>query len=416
MPVRIRYIACLNINRDNHDIMTDSTDIATEQIIEVRRRLFPKCLYHVFEKPIEIVKARGQYYNDTILDLYNNVCHVGHSNPRVLESVTECYRDVNINTRYLHRNLTDYAMELSRYIPQGYKMLFVNSGSEANDLALRIAMTAHPERKLGAMEYSYHGTTYLCDKVGHLFSTGEFKQTYAPDVVFIPRNDIESLSKHGNQLAGFIVETIQGVGGNVPLDTSFLQKAFQHCHDHGIITIADEVQTGFGRTGHTFWSYEYSELVPDIITCGKPIANGYPMGAIIMRPDLADLLGERYFNTFGGNSVATSVALAVLKEIEAHSLSENSKRLGEFLIRELKTFRDVADVTGRGLFIGFRVRGRNSKEIVEELKQRNVIVGSGANGTIRVKPPLVVTEQDIGTFLGILSSVINAESVKPKTT
>ena len=372
-------------------------------LMETRNRLFPRCLYHSFREPFVVEKANDQYYNSDILDLYNNVCHVGHSNRAVLRAVFKSYSTININSRFLHQNLVKYAERLERYIPAGYKMLFVNSGSEANDLALRIALLANPGKKLASMAYSYHGTSYLCDKVSHLYSVGIPKDvTTQEDIVYIPRNDLENLSSHKDQLAGFIVETIQGVGGNFPLSSSFLQKAFQWCKENSIITIADEVQTGFWRTGYNFWSYEYSGIVPDIITCGKPIANGYPMGAVIMRADLADLLGSYYFNTFGGSSAATGVALAVLNELEQRCLGYASKTLGDYLVSKLVTISWIHNITGRGLFIGFKTNFENPCEIVEYLKENKIIVGLGANGTIRIKPPLVITKENIDNFIQTL--------------
>jgi ethanolamine-phosphate phospho-lyase len=411
-------------------------------IIELRNKYFPKCLYHSYNSPIIVDHAKEQYYNDNILDLYNNVCHVGHSNEKIQKIISEEYSKININTRYLNSNLTNYAEKLSKYLPKSksYKILFVNSGSEANDLALRICMEANAKainndknndknNKLNqsrsqilSMEYSYHGTTYLCDKVSHLYSTGIAKESSNNNplnVKFLKRNskeDIDNNINAINTISALIVETIQGVGGNFNYSDDYLPYLFERAKENNIITICDEVQTGFGRTGHTFWAFEYYGLVPDIITCGKPIANGYPMGCVIIREDLAELLGDYYFNTYGGNSVACKVALTVLEELEDRDLQTNSKILGDYLIEELNKLKGVNKVSGhgvnkvsgRGLYVGIELDSVfDSKYIVEKLRELHILVGIGANNIIRIKPPLVINKNNIDTFINEFGKLLN---------
>ncbi len=396
--------------------------------LEKRLNYFPKCLYHSFDKPIELVSSKNQYYfdknNKQYLDLYNNVCHIGHSNDKIQEIIEKEYSLININTRYLNPNLTNYAEHLNKYLPKSkkYKMLFVNSGSEANDLALRITLLYNElkqkdelsksfEKHLLSMEYSYHGTTYLCDKVSHLYSTGVKKLengiNYKDGVMFIRRNNKMDILNYMKNASGFIVENIQGVGGNYDLDGDFLKFAFQKAKEHDVITICDEVQTGFGRTGYNFWAFEYFGLEPDIITCGKPIANGYPMGAIIIREDLAELLGNFYFNTYGGNSVACRVAKSVLEQLEEMELIKHSKEVGNYLKEKLEVIQGVISVSGRGLYLGIKMNNSyNTKNIVEKLKEFNIIVGLGSEGIIRIKPPLVVNKENINHFLNIFREIM----------
>jgi len=383
-----------------------------ETLIKKRQQYFPKCLYHAYQTPIEVKIAKDQYYNSEYLDLYNNVCQIGHSNSRIANVISQEYNQLNINTRFLNQNLTNYAEKLAQYVPhhKSYKFLFVNSGSEANDLALRIGLMKHPHKKIMSMEYSYHGTTYLCDKVSHLYSTGVIKsQTDNDQVVFIPRNALDRMITNLPQAGTLIIETLQGVGGNFNFDTTFLQKSFEHAKLNNVITICDEVQTGFGRTGHTFWAFQYYGLEPDIITCGKPIANGYPMGCVIVREDLADILGNFYFNTFGGNSVACHVAQIVLEEIENQRLMENCKVLGDYLIQQLTTMPCVEKVYGRGLYVGIQLHHNiDAPKIVEQLKDNKILIGIGANHILRIKPPLVVNKENIDTFLSILHKLLES--------
>lgn len=400
--------------------MNEMNDI--QKIIKERNDFFPRCLYYSFKDPILIHSAKNQYYNDDILDLYNNVSHIGHSNSKIAEVVSKEYNTVNINTRYLHKNLQEYASSLFEYIKplkNKYKMIFVNSGSEANDLALRISLiyrNSHDENKFISIKDSYHGTTYLCDKVSYLFPSGDLKDlkdNKDNDVIFINRNDIENLDNLFKErklnISSIIVETIQGVSGNYPLSQEFLQKLFYYANRDKIITICDEVQTGFGRTGETFWGFEYCGLAPDIITCGKSIANGYPMGAVIIREDLADLLGYSYFNTFGGNSVSCAVAKTVLEELKEKNLISNSKEMGDYLMKRLSSIKGIDNITGRGLFIGFNINlDKDPKEIIEKLKENKIIIGIGKDNRLRIKPPLIITKENIDHFIEILSKILSS--------
>ncbi len=412
--------------------MNDIGDLdIIKDIIKKRQEYFPKCLYHSFNNPLLVLSAKDQYYNNDVLDLYNNVTHIGHSNDNVLQTVQNSYKNVNINTRYLNEKLQEYAISLFKYIthlPKKYKVLFVNSGSEANDLALRLSLLYRysiNNKKFISLKDSYHGTTYLCNKVSYLYSNGETKNNInnenkneidnENDVIFIERNDIKDLdnifSIPRNNMSSVIVECIQGVAGNYPLNTEFIQKLFSYADSNNIITICDEVQTGFGRTGDTFWGFEYYGICPDIITCGKSIANGYPMGAVIIREDLSDILGNFYFNTYGGNSVACSIAKTVLEEIENRDLIKNSKEIGQYLLNKLIEISEnskISDITGRGLFIGFSINDNNrAKDIVEELKNNKIIVGLGKNNRIRIKPPMIVNKSNIDYFISTLKKLLD---------
>lgn len=382
-----------------------------------RNKFFPDCLYHSFNEPFFVEKASNVHYyspNDSspYLDMYNNVTHIGHSNPKVLEAVIRGYSTINIHTRYYQENLINYANHLFQYLPKDtYKILFTNSGSESNDLALQISMNAvdmNSDKIIGAFKGSYHGTTYLCKKVSYLTPTGSYKDENDNFVNFFSPSSKTILNELDNldKLDIFITESIQGVAGNIDISDELLQKIREKSN----IMICDEVQTGFGRTGDTFWAFEKANIIPDIITCGKPIANGYPMGACIFRKELEEYLPEKYFNTFGGNSVACLVAKTVLEEIEEKQLMKNAKELGDFLKIELEALG--YKVTGRGLFLGIHISNTSDCcKMVEEFKNNRIIVGMSKN-IIRIKPPITITKSDIELFIENLKNIKSLNCVK----
>lgn len=383
------------------------------QIKEERNQFFPLSLYHSFESPFVVEKASNFYYyspenKEPYIDLYNNVCHIGHSNERVLEAVKKAYSTINIHTRYFQENLTKYVKHLQKYLPDGYKILFTNSGSESNDLALQIALrhsNPHKRFQIGSFKRSYHGTTWLCSQISHLTPTGVIDDYEKDiDVTFFDPEESEKELDEYPEIKSFILETFQGVGGNQEISNKWLQKIREKVQ----IMICDEVQTGFGRTGNTFWAFQKANILPDIITCGKPIANGYPMGACIFRKELEQYIPRTYFNTFGGNSVACQVAKVVLEELEEKKLQENSKELGEYLKNELLDYKDdIVRVTGSGLYLGVHFNEKiNVKEIVERLKDHRFIVGIGYNNILRIKPPMTITKEAIDKFVQTVGFIL----------
>jgi 4-aminobutyrate aminotransferase-like enzyme len=401
--------------------------MAHESILSKRKEFFPASLYASFKNPLIVERGKDHFYTSPdystpVLDLYNNVSHIGHSHPAVMEAVLQAYSEININTRYLHPSLTSYAEQLGKYFPpqKKYKVLFTNSGSEANDLALQIAWSAcmhYGRPHIGSLEGSYHGTSWLCDQASHLTSTGIPKSDSTSDdgsnppidlIKFLPFDPNESKTNSQScfeTMGAVIVEPIQGVAGNRTVDHDWLKQI----RVNSPILICDEVQTGFGRSGKTFFAFEKAEILPDIITCGKPMANGYPMGACIMSEDVLKFLPRTYFNTFGGSSASCMVASAVLKEIEKQGIVMKCQELGEFLKSELASIEMVDRVTGDGLFIGVRLMpslSSRSRQIVETLKNRGIVVGIGFHDTIRIKPPTTVEKDDLRFFAGVLRDVI----------
>lgn len=381
-------------------------------ILKDRKKSFPSSLYHAFDEPFEVEYAEKHFYfspNDSTpyMDLYNNVCHIGHSNLRVLEAVNEGYSKINIHTRYLHKNLTMYANHLQKYIPDGYKILFTNSGSESNDLAIQIAINALVDDvdKIGSFKGSYHGTTWLCNQVSYLSPTGIVDDCLKKmNVVFFSPEDSPEILLENPYVKAFILESIQGVGGNIEISTEWLRAIREKMK----IMICDEVQTGFGRSGGTFWAFQKANIYPDIITCGKSIANGYPMGACIFRKELEKYLPKTYFNTFGGNSVACKVAKVVLEEIEENNIIQYSEDMGLFLQKSLEEINyPIEKVTGSGLFLGIHFNHKiNVKKLVENLKKNNIIVGIGYNDVLRIKPPMTITKDNLQHFVDTLKYLV----------
>jgi 4-aminobutyrate aminotransferase-like enzyme len=378
------------------------------KIIYNRSELFPKCLYHSFKNPILIKSGKLHYYytdtNKQYIDLYNNVSHIGHSNLEVLEAVKNAYSSININTRYLNNSLTDYAEHLQKYIPKGYKIIFTNSGSESNDLALQIGINYLKTHNgfIGSLERSYHGTTWLCNQVSHIDSKGYIvdKNNFLNIKFYSPekKHDLDNTNV-------FILETIQGVGGNYDVP----YEVIQHIRNNTQVLISDEVQTGFGRSGGTFFAFEKAGIIPDIITCGKPIANGYPMGACIFKQELEKYLPNTYFNTFGGNTVACSVAKVVLEQIETKNYINHAEEMGNYLKEILLEVKNINKITGAGLFIGIQFEDNiNVPELVEKLKdEKGYIVGIGYNNTLRIKPPLTVDKKTLFDFVEVLKQLNN---------
>lgn len=378
-----------------------------QQIIIDRNKYFPNSLYHSFNKPFLVDNASNFFYythNDKTpyIDLYNNVCHIGHSNPRILNIVKKGFSTINIHTRYLNEHLTNYTKHLNKYLFNDYKILFTNSGSESNDLAIQIALN-YNKSKIGSFKRSYHGTTYLCNQVSHLTPTGQINTNKKLiDIDFYSPNDNPKID---SSIKAFILETYQGVGGNQEITNEWLK----YIRENVDIMICDEVQTGFGRTGNHFWGFQKSNIIPDIITCGKSIANGYPMGACIFHKNLEKYLPNKYFNTFGGNSIACMVGKTVLEELEEKELQKNSKVLGEYLKNKLLNFKKyIINVTGCGLYLGIHFKPNiNVNNLVEQLKNNYIIVGIGYNDILRIKPPLTITKKAINIFINKLEILLN---------
>ncbi len=414
-----------------------------------RERLGPN-LRLSYRLPLKIVAGWKQYlYDETArryLDAYNNVPHVGHSHPRVVEAVREQIALLNSNTRYLHDLPIRYADRLRQKLPEPLQVFyFVNSGSEANELALRLAWTFTGRREIIVLEDAYHGHTSglveispykfngpggrgcpgwvsvapLPDRYRGRFRGVEAGAEYAGEAASL----VERLEAEGRPPAAFIAETLPSVAGQFVLPAGYLRRVYQAVRKAGGVCIADEVQTGFGRLGRHFWGFEQQDAVPDILVLGKPIANGFPMGAVITTRAIAEAFdnGMEFFSTFGGNPVACAAALAVLEILEEEKLQEHALAVGDRLLEGLRNLvakRSLAgDARGMGLFLGLElVTDSESRapatdqtaELINRLRERGVLAGGEGrdHNVVKIRPPLPFDRENADLLLGILEEEI----------
>lgn len=398
-----------------------------EALLERRRARLGPSLSLSYADPLYIRRGEGSWLFDeherAYLDCVNNVCHVGHSHPRVVAAIAEQAARLNTNTRYLHEGIVDYAERLCATLPEPLSVVFlVCSGSEANELALRIARAHTGAEQVAVVDGAYHGnTSTLVDLSPYKFA-GPGGAGQKPWVQLIPTPD-PYRGEHGDDgpayaaavdeaaararaagegLAALVCEPVLGCAGQIVPAKGFLAAAFERARAAGAVCIADEVQVGFGRVGD-MWAFSAEGVVPDILTLGKPIANGHPVGAVVTTPQLAASFagGMEYFNSFGGNPVSCAAARAVLEVIEDEGLIAHARELGGWLRAALEELDDpgVGEVRGRGLFLGVElVEDRAGKTpapararaVVEHARRHGTLlsVDGPAHNVIKIKPPL----------------------------
>ncbi len=413
-------------------------------LIERRQRLLGPSYRLFYERPLHIVRGAGVWLYDAdgnaYLDVYNNVPGVGHCHPHVVAALTAQAGVLNTHTRYLHEGILDYAQALLDTLPPELgHALFTCTGSEANDLAYRIAQTHTGGTGFIVTNLAYHGGTKviaeLSPSLGEGVALGANVRTVpAPDAY---RGDtarvahdleqavlgaIDDMHQHGIKPAALLVDTIFSSDGVFSDPPGFLQPAVAAIRAAGGILIADEVQAGFGRTGDQLWGFQRHGLLPEIVTMGKPMGAGHPMAGLAVQPAVVREFGRsRYFNTFGGNPVSAAVGLAVLEVIQREGLQENARTVGDHLrraLRELMTRRElVGDVRGAGLFVGVElVRDRTTKHpataetarIVNALREKRVLIsaaGPYAN-ILKIRPPLVFSKDNADHFVAVLDEVL----------
>ncbi|MCJ7569827.1 MAG: aminotransferase class III-fold pyridoxal phosphate-dependent enzyme [Anaerolineales bacterium] len=408
-------------------------------LVEKRHRYIGRSLSIAYREPIKMVRGAGQYLYDErgrpFLDLVNNVCHVGHCHPRVVEAGQRQLARLNTNTRYVYDGLTEYAERLCATLPESLDTcFFLNSGSEANELALRLAMMHTGQRDFVVVEGAYHGnTTRLIDISPYKFmgKGGAGKPEPWVHVTPLPDgyrgvhkgHDRAAGVAYGDEVggviaesktavAGFIVEPLLSCGGLIIPPEGYLETAFQHVRAAGGLCIVDEVQVGFGRVGTHFWAFEMQNVIPDIVVMGKPIGNGHPMAAVVTTREIAASFanGMEFFSTFGGNPVSCAIGLAVLDVIEDEGLQQHALEMGAHLCEGLRDLMAehslVGEVRGAGLFIGVELVGDRStldpaaeeaSELVERLKVRGMLLSTDGplQNVIKIKPAMVLTADDI---------------------
>ncbi len=420
------------------DLYSDGGDPINE-LIEKRQRHIGRSLSIAYREPIKMVRGAGQYLYDErgrpFLDLVNNVCHVGHCHPRVVEAGQRQMARLNTNTRYVYDGLTEYAERLCATLPEPLDTcFFLNSGSEANELALRLAMTHTGRRDFVVVEGSYHGnTTRLIDISSYKFMGEGGAGKPEPWVHVAPMPDgYRGVHKghdraagvaYGDEvgrviaepktaIAGFIIEPLLSCGGQIIPPEGYLETAFQHVRAAGGLCIVDEVQVGFGRVGTHFWAFEMQDVIPDIVVMGKPIGNGHPMAAVVTTGEIAESLanGMEFFSTFGGNPVSCAIGLAVLDVMRDEGLQQHALEMGTRLREGLGGLMAehslIGEVRGAGLFIGVElVRNRTTLEpaaeeanqLIERLKARGMLLSTDGplHNVIKIKPPMVLTADDV---------------------
>ncbi|MBS1744973.1 MAG: aminotransferase class III-fold pyridoxal phosphate-dependent enzyme [Bacteroidetes bacterium] len=434
------FAPLIDVNDDYKNLLQDRDDV-------IGRNLSIS-----YKKHLKIVRGALQYlYDDkgnTFIDCVNNVSHVGHCHPVVVRAMQKQIATLNTNTRYLNDVIIDYAKALTATLPSKLKVCyFTNSGSEANDLAIRMARHYTQRNDVIVLDHAYHGTSTLAIEMSpYKFDSkggsgqkpyihkalspdlyrGKFQyddkdagEKYAASVLEI----LQQLKEKKTPAAAFICETILGVGGQIPLPENYLKNVYEHVHSFGGVCIADEVQVGFGRVGEKFWGFELQNAEPDIVVLGKPIGNGHPLAAVVVTDAIADAFnnGLEYFNTYGGNPVSMVTGLSVLNVIKDEQLQKNALETGNFLMEALKLLMKkypiISDVRGHGLFIGAEmVKDHQTKEpaipeidfVVEKMKGRGFLLSTDGplHNVLKIKPPIVFNKENAKALADNLDEVL----------
>ena len=422
------------------------------ETLATRRRLFGHNLSIAYREPLKAVRGWRQYLFDDVgrryIDAYNNVPHVGHAHPRVVAAAQRQMALLNTNTRYLSDVVNEYAQRLAATFPASLSVCFlVNSASEANELALRLARSFTRRRDMIVLEAAYHGnTTGLIDLSPYKHAgpggagapewvhavpipdvyRGTYKATEPNAGVMYARhvaNVVNRLRDSGRGIAGFIAETCPSVGGQIVFPPGYLAEVYAHVRAAGGVTIADEVQTGLGRMGTSFWAFEDQGVVPDIVVMGKPLGNGHPIGAVVTTSEIAASFdnGMEFFSTFGGNTVSCAIGLAVLDVLRDEQLQSHALHIGQRMLAGLRPFVDrhpiVGDVRGSGLFLGVElVRDRATLEpagleasyVANRLRELGILLGTDGpyHNVVKIRPPMPFDAEDADLLVGALDRVL----------
>lgn len=424
-----------------------------------RRAALGPSLSLSYAQPIHVVRGRGPSLFDVLgreyLDCVNNVAHVGHEHPRIVVAGRRQMGVLNTNTRYLHEAVLEYAERLAALFPDPLSVcFFVNSGSEANELALRMARTATGGRGVVALEGGYHGNTQGLVDVSHYKFARAGGQGPPPWVRAAPMPDdyrgryrrdepdrgvryaghvadaFASLGENGVEPAAFLAESILSCGGQVEPPAGYFAAAYAHAREAGALCVADEVQVGFGRVGSHWWGFERHGVVPDVVTLGKPMGNGHPLGAVVTTREIAEAFanGMEFFSTFGGNPVSAAIGLAVLDVLEDEGLRAHAADVGGHFRAGLTGLADrhvvVGDVRGAGLFLGVElVRSREgepaphrdaARYVVGRMKERGILLSTDGpdDNVLKIKPPLPFSRADADRVVAALDEVLGEDGAR----
>lgn len=425
-------------------------DPATRKLAAKRSVLGPA--YRLFyRKPVHLVRGQGARLWDAdgveYLDVYNNVASVGHANPRVVEAVAAQAAQINTHTRYLHENVVNYAEDILSTMPSELdRVMFQCTGSEANDLAVRVAQLYTGGEGIIISAEAYHGNTALTSELSPALGTAQpvGRQVWmipTPDTLRLPaevtadalsmgrwmaqqvRAAVADMERHGVKFAGLLADSIFSSDGVYADPQCYLKPVIDTVHELGGVWIADEVQPGFTRTGDSFWGFGRHGIVPDIVTSGKPMGNGMPVSMMAARHEVLEAFAGQvpYFNTFGGNPVSMAAAQAVLDEIRQKDLMGNAARVGAVFKEGLEelagTHEVIGDVRGAGLYIGCELVVPGTVEphqalaldVLEKLRERRILTSvCGRFGNVlKLRPPLVFTEEDVDFFMDGFAAVLD---------
>ncbi|HQT63885.1 MAG: aspartate aminotransferase family protein [Acidocella sp. 20-57-95] len=434
----------LDLNRFDAGKASSMPPVLAERV-QRRQATFGAASVLFYEQPIEMARGEGAYLYDTngtrYLDVYNNVPSVGHCHPRVVAAIAAQAATLNTNTRYLVRIVETYAERLLATFPAPLcNLVMTCTGSEANDVALRIAENVTGARGFIVTKSAYHGNT---SAVEHISPSSFKSQNTAPHVRTVPAPDprdapdadigmqfaaqiqaaIDDLRTHGHGFAGFFADSIFSSDGIFADPPGFLQQAAALIRKEGGLFVADEVQPGFGRTGAGMWGFARHGIIPDIVTMGKPMGNGFPMGGVVTSPDHLAAFTRKtsYFNTFGGNPVAAAAGLAVLDVIADENLIANAAQAGgvlkDGLLALKSTFGQIGDVRGAGLFIGLDFNNQTTgapdpamaSYVINAMKQHGILIGAaGLYGhTLKIRPPLCFNTSNAAFFVETLRTILS---------
>ncbi|WP_143957880.1 aspartate aminotransferase family protein [Rhodoligotrophos appendicifer] len=414
-----------------------------QDLLARRDRSFGATSMLFYEEPLHVVSASGVHLHTadgrTYLDLYNNVPSVGHCHPRVVDAVSRQMGLLNSHTRYLYDVLHDYAERLlATFSAPLTNVAFTCTGSESNDLALRLARGMTGSTGVIVTETAYHGNTTAVTEV----SPSSYKRGRPPSYVrTIPAPDarhygsdigaglaaavtaeIETLRSEGFGFAALLVDSIFSSDGIFSDPAGFLAPAVAAAHEAGGLFIADEVQPGFGRTGDGMWGYDRHGVRPDIVTLGKPMGNGFPMGAVVTRPEILTRFAEEfgYFNTFGGNPVASAAGIAVLDVIADEGLIDNARTVGaqlkQGLVELAKDHAGLGEIRGTGLYLGVEIAGEGGPDaeaatrLINGLRRKGILIGAAGRfgNVLKIRPPLCLTRGHGDEFLTVLDELLGA--------
>lgn len=418
---------------------------AEQKLIDRRGRLLGPAYRLMYDRPLHFVRGEGVWLYDAedrpYLDVYNNVASLGHCHPAVVEAIARQAATLATNTRYLHRTILDCAEKLLATFPAAMQhVMFTCTGSEANDLAYRIAKTFTGGTGIVITETAYHGITdtvaQFSPSLGKEVDLGAHVRTVRAPNAYSADEDVAQafgasveracadLARHGIRPAMLIVDSLFTSDGVCAGPGAFLAPAVEAIRRAGGIFVADEVQPGFGRTGAHMWGFQRHGVVPDLVTLGKPMGNGHPVAGVVATAQVIDDFGRkaRYFNTFGGNAVSCAAALAVLQTIEKDGLQANAEKIGEKMRGDLEKLAEshacIGAVRGAGLMMGVEIVSGEDRRpdpaatarIVNGLRDRGVLISScGArHNVLKIRPPLVFTPQNADLFIERLGDVLSA--------